>query len=284
MNNGIPTFVKWAGGKKQLLEQFKPFFPEKIERYFESFVGGGAVAFYIIKNYHPKEIFLSDINEELVNCLNIIKNDVDSLIKLLKKMKANHSKETYYKVRAEDPKLLCDVDRASRFIYLNKTCFNGLYRVNSKGGFNVPIGSYKNPAIVSEEELREISHLLKNAKVNTLQFYDAVKDAKKGDFIYFDPPYYPLKKESFTTYTKDAFLEKEQEHLAKVFNELDKKGCNVMLSNSDTKFIKDLYKDRHIKIVKATRMINCDATKRGKINEVVVTNYPVKLLNQTKIL
>jgi len=125
---------------------------------------------------------------------------------------------------------------------------------------------------------------LKNAKINTLQFYDAVKDAKKGDFIYFDPPYYPLKKESFTTYTKDNFLEKEQKHLLEVFSELDKKGCKVMLSNSDTPFIKGLYKDFHIGIVKATRMINCDATKRGKINEVVVTNYSVKSFNQTKIL
>lgn len=284
MNNGIPTFVKWAGGKKQLLEQFKPFFPKEIKRYFEPFVGGGAIAFYIIKHYNPKEVYLSDINEELVNTYNVIKNNVEELIKLLKKMKAQHSEETYYKIRAEDPKLLCDIDRASRFIYLNKTCFNGLYRVNSKGGFNVPIGSYKNPAIVNEEELREISHLLKNAKIEVKQFNEAVKDAQKGDFVYFDPPYYPLdNKKSFTTYTKEQFLEKEQEQLAKAFNELDKRGCKVMLSNSDTELIKGLYKEHKINIVKATRMINCDATKRGKINEVVVTNY-LPLLNQTKIL
>ena len=273
MSNGIPTLVKWAGGKKQLLEQFKPFFPKEMNRYFEAFVGGGAIAFHILKYHKPKEVFLSDINDELVNVYNVVRDKVEELIKLLKKQKAQHSKETYYKIRAEDPNLLCDTDRASRFIYLNKTCFNGLYRVNSKNGFNVPIGSYKNPEICNEHDLREISHLLKKATINTKQFYEAVKEAKKGDFVYFDPPYYPLKRDSFTTYTKDKFLEAEQEHLAKVFKELDEKGVKVMLSNSDTKFIKDLYKGYNISIVKATRMINCDATKRGKINEVVITNY-----------
>lgn len=278
MKREIPTFVKWAGGKKQLIEQFKRFFPDKIERYFEPFVGGGAVAFYIIKTFKPKEIYLSDINDELVNCLNVIKNNVEELIKLLKKMKEEHMndpKKVYFKVRAEDPKLLCDIDRASRFIYLNKTCFNGLYRVNSKGGFNVPMGDYDNPAICNEEDLREISELLKNAKISTKQFYDAVKDARKGDFIYFDPPYYPLKKESFTTYTKDKFLDEEQKHLFKVFKELDKKRCNVMLSNSHTPFILDLYKKykKNIHKVKATRMINSDASKRGKVKEVVILNY-----------
>jgi DNA adenine methylase len=273
MTNGVPTFVKWAGGKKQLLKQFKPYFPKQINKYFEAFVGGGAVAFYIIKNYKPKEIFLSDINEELINCLNVIKTDVESLIKELKNLKLSHNKEAYYKIRADDLNSLSPLKRASRFIYLNKTCFNGLYRVNSKGGFNVPIGSSKNPLICPEQDLREIAELLKNTKIKVKQFYESVKDAKKGDFIYFDPPYYPLKRESFTTYTKEQFLEKEQEHLAKVFRELDKKGCKVMLSNSDTSFIKKLYEGYNIGFVKANRMINCDATKRGKINEVVITNY-----------
>jgi DNA adenine methylase len=270
----VPTFVKWAGGKKQLIEQFKPLFPKKIERYFEPFVGGGAVAFYIVKQYKPKEVFLSDTNPELINCLNVIRTKVDELIKLLEKYKKKHNKETYYKVRAEDPTLLDDVSRAARFIYLNKTCFNGLYRVNSKGQFNVPIGSYKNPSIYSEEDLREISELLKNAKLEVKQFYEIAKETKAGDFIYFDPPYHPLKKgKSFTAYTKEAFLEKEQEKLAEVFKELDKGGCLVMLSNSDTEFIKNLYKGYNRTFVKASRMINCDSSKRGKINEVVVINY-----------
>lgn len=273
MSSGIPTFVKWAGGKKQLLEQFKPCFPKKIERYFDSFVGGGAVAFFIIKHYKPQEVFISDINEELINAYLMIRDNVEELINLLKEHKKNHNKEYYYKIRALKPENLSKVERAGRLIYLNKTCFNGLYRVNSKGGFNVPIGSYKNPLICPEEDLREISKLLQNAKIEVKQFYEIAKEVKRGDFSYFDPPYYPLKKNSFTTYTKEQFLEKEQERLAELFKELDKKGAGAMLSNSDTEFIKNLYKDYNINIVKANRMINCDATKRGKINEVVVTNY-----------
>lgn len=278
----IPTFVKWAGGKKQLIEQFKPFFPEKIERYFEPFVGGGAVAFYLLKN-HPeiKKIFLSDINEELITTYSVIKSNLEELIKLLKEYKKQHGKEFYYEIRSQDVKTLTRVQIATRFIYLNKTCFNGLYRVNSKGGFNVPMGKYKNPLICPEADLREISKFLKKDDMKIGQFYDAVKEAKKGDFIYFDPPYYPLKRDSFTTYTKDKFLEKEQEKLKEVFSQLDKKSCKVMLSNSDTDFIKDLYKGYHINVVKATRMINRDAKNRGKINEVVITNYPIKKIQAT---
>ena len=268
-----PTFVKWAGGKKQLIDQFKPFFPKKINRYFEPFVGGGAVLFHVLKNYKPKEVFIFDINEELINTYEIIRDDVENLIEELKKLKQLHNKEHYYEIRAENPKLLSPLTRASRFIYLNKTCFNGLYRVNSKGGFNVPIGSYKNPLVCPEEDLREISKLLKNVKIINGSFEECLKFARKEDFVYFDPPYYPLKKTSFTTYTKNSFLEKEQKELAEVFRKLDRKKCNVMLSNSDSEFIKDLYKEYPPKFVKATRMINCDASKRGKINEVVVTNY-----------
>lgn len=284
MSNGVPSFIKWAGGKKQLLDQFKPFFPEKIERYFEPFVGGGTVAFYLLKT-HPeiKKIFLSDINEELITTYRVMKNNLNELMDLLKEYKKEHNKEFYYKIRSQDVSKLTAVQIAARFIYLNKTCFNGLYRVNSKGGFNVPMGSYKDPAICPEEDLREISRFLQKDDLHAKQFHESVKAAMKGDFIYFDPPYYPLNRtSSFTKYTKEAFLEKEQEHLAKVFRELDEKGCNVMLSNSDTDFIKNLYKGYNINLVKATRMINCDATKRGKINEVVITNYKPSL-NQTKL-
>ncbi len=277
MKKGVPSLIKWAGGKKQLLEQFEQFFPKQIENYFEPFVGGGTVAFYLLKT-HPeiKKTFLSDINEELIITYNAVKNDIEELIALLKKHKLNHNKEFYYKIREEDKNNLTPVQIAARFIYLNRTCFNGLYRVNSKGQFNVPIGSYKNPSICNEDDLREISRLLQKDDIKTVQFYEAVKEAKKGDLIYFDPPYYPLTKgKNFTTYTKDNFLEKEQEKLAELFKKLDGNGCKVMLSNSDTDFIKDLYKGYNINFVKATRMINCDATKRGKINEVVITNYSI---------
>ena len=269
----VPTLVKWAGGKKQLLEQFKPFFPKKINRYHEPFTGGGSVAFHIIQNHNPQKVYLSDTNEELVNCYNVVKRNVKELIWALKRFKEMHDKETYYKIRSQNPTKFDAVTRAARFIYLNKTCFNGLYRVNSRGQFNVPIGSYENPAILQEKDLRAISKLLKKAIIVSASFEKVVKRAKKGDFVYFDPPYYPLNKQSFTTYTKEKFLDKEQKKLADVFKKLDQRGCLVMLSNSDTPFIKKLYKNYNLHFVKARRMINCDATKRGAINELVVTNY-----------
>ena len=277
------VFIKWAGGKKQLLSQFENYFPRKIERYFEPFVGGGAVAFHIIQKYNPKKVYLSDINEDLVNCYNVVKNNVEELIVLLKNYKNQHSKEFYYQMREKEPDYLNKIERAARFIYLNRTCFNGLYRVNSKGKFNVPMGSYKNPNICPESDLRYISKLLKNAVIETKQFYDAVKTVSEGDFVYFDPPYDPLPgSKSFTTYTKDNFLKEEQKKLSQVFDSLVSKKALVMLSNSDTDFIKDLYKAHNVSFVKATRMINSDASKRGKINEVVVTNYSPKI-EQTNI-
>jgi len=277
----VPSFVKWAGGKKQLLSQFERVFPKRINTYIEPFVGGGAVAFYIIKKYKPKKVILSDINEELINAYNVIKDNPEELIELLKKYRAEHDQETYYRIRAENPELLSEVSRAGRFIYLNKTCFNGLYRVNSKGGFNVPIGSYKNPSIFSEKDIMEIAHLLRNVEIKVMSFEKVLDIAKKGDFIYFDPPYYPLKKgKSFTTYTKGNFLEKEQILLARVFAGLDKKGCTVMLSNSDTDFINDLYKDYKPQIVMASRMINCNGEGRGKIRELVITNYPPSTIKE----
>jgi DNA adenine methylase len=277
MCNEIPKFVKWAGGKGQLLDQFEPLFPKKINRYLEPFVGSGAVFFYIIQNFKPKEIIISDINEELINAYEIVKTDVERLIVELKQHKEYHmveGKKYYLTIRVTNPNELPALERAARFIYLNKTCFNGLYRVNSKGKFNVPMGSYKNPDIVQEDKLRLVSELLKNVIIKIMSFEKVVDLAKKEDFIYFDPPYYPLKKgKSFTTYTKDTFLEEEQQKLAEVFKKLDKIGCFVMLSNSDTKFIKDLYPNYNIHLVQATRMINCNGDKRGKISEVVVTNY-----------
>ena len=270
----VPTFVKWAGGKKQLLSQFNKFFPTKIERYFDAFVGGGSVAFYILQKYKPKEVFISDINKELIDTYEIIRDDLEKLIKKLREHKKKHDKEYFYKIRKQNPNKLSKINRAGRFIYLNKSCFNGLYRVNAKGGFNVPIGSSKTPAILPEEDLRLISKLLKDVTIKNISFDKILDYTKEGDFIYFDPPYYPLKKESFTTYTKGNFLQQEQEKLRKVFGILDKKKCKVMLSNSDTDFIKDLYKEyAPFKFVKASRMINCIGEKRGKISEIVVLNY-----------
>jgi len=271
-------FVKWVGGKRQLLTQFRLmnlYPPEKFNpksgKYFEPFVGGGAVFFDLL----PEKAFLSDLNNDLVVTYSVIKSNVEELIVSLKKHKID--KEYFLKLRAENPHKLPDIDIASRFIYLNRTCFNGMYRVNSKGGFNVPFGKYSNPLICDENNLRKASNALKNVEIKKQDYKEVLKKAKKGDFIYFDPPYYPISKTaSFTSYTSEAFLDKEQTELRNTFLELHKRGCFVMLSNSDTPFINNIYsgiKGVHITKVQAGRAINSDASKRGKITEVLITNY-----------
>jgi DNA adenine methylase len=271
-------FVKWVGGKRQLLAQFRLmnlYPPEKFDpksgKYFEPFVGGGAVFFDLL----PETAYLSDLNNELVVTYNVIKNDVENLIKSLKKHKLD--KEYFLKIRAQNPEKLSDLNTASRFIYLNRTCFNGMYRVNSRGGFNVPFGKYTNPLICDENNLRKASKALKNVEIKKQDYKEVLKKAKKGDFVYFDPPYYPVSKTaSFTSYTSEAFLDKEQIELRDTFVELHKRGCFVMLSNSDTPLINKIYsepKGLRITKVQAGRAINSDASKRGKITEVLVTNY-----------
>jgi len=271
-------FVKWVGGKRQLLRQFRDMglyppdaFNPLTNTYFEPFVGGGAVFFDLL----PKKAELSDLNNELVTTYNVIKNDVDGLIKSLKKHK--YEKEYYLEVRAKDPKMLSDLDVASRFIFLNRTCFNGMYRVNSKGGFNVPFGKYTNPMICDEENLHKVSKALQKVTIQNQDYKAVLKKAKKGDFVYFDPPYYPVSKTaSFTSYTANSFLDKEQTELRDTFVELNKRGCFVMLSNSDTPFIYKIYsgiKDVKVSKVSAGRAINSNAAKRGKVSEVLVTNY-----------
>lgn len=270
----IPTIVKWAGGKSQLLSQFDKFFPEKIDYYIEPFLGSGAVFFHIKRRFNPKKAILSDTNEELINAYKVVRDKVEDLIKVLRKHKEKHGKEYYYTIRAQDPNTLNDVDKAARFIYLNKTCFNGLYRVNSKGKFNVPIGSYKNPGILKEDVLREANKLLNGVELKVMSFEKTLEFATKDAFIYFDPPYYPLTvTSSFTAYTKNVFLEAEQKKLAELFRRLDKMRCKLLLSNSDHLFIRDLYKEYIQETVYAKRLINCDATKRGPITELVVRNY-----------
>jgi len=278
VNEKSKPFVKWVGGKRQLLRQFRDMglyppdgFNPITNTYFEPFVGGGAVFFDLL----PRKAELSDLNSELVTTYNVIKNDVEGLIKSLKKHK--YEKEYYLKVRAKDPKTLPDIDVASRFIFLNRTCFNGMYRVNSKGGFNVPFGKYTNPMICDEDNLNKVSKALQKVTIKNQDYKVVLSKAKKGDFVYFDPPYHPVSKTaSFTSYTANSFLEKEQTELRDTFVELHKRGCYVMLSNSCTPFINELYtKIKGVKVSKvaAGRAINSNATKRGKINEVLVTNY-----------
>jgi DNA adenine methylase len=278
VNEKSKPFVKWVGGKRQLLRQFRDMglyppddFDPVSNTYFEPFVGGGAVFFDLL----PKKAELSDLNTELVTTYNVIKNDVDALIKSLKKHR--YEKEYYLEVRAKDPKTLSDLDVASRFIFLNRTCFNGMYRVNSKGGFNVPFGKYTNPIICDGENLLKVSKALQKVTIKAQDYKKVLDKAKKGDFVYFDPPYYPVSKTaSFTSYTTDTFLEKEQTELRETFIELHERGCFVMLSNSDTSVINELYsniKDVKVSKVAAGRAINSNASKRGKISEVLVTNY-----------
>jgi DNA adenine methylase len=271
-------FVKWVGGKRQLLKQFRLmnlYPPERFDiskgRYFEPFVGGGAVFFDLL----PEKGFLSDLNKELITTYNIIKNNVEALISSLKKHK--NSKEYFLKVRAQNPDVLSELSTASRFIFLNRTCFNGMYRVNSKGGFNVPFGDYDNPLICDDKNLRKVSKALQKVEIKHQDYKAILKKAKKGDFVYFDPPYYPVSKtSSFTSYTLESFLEKEQLELRDTFLELTERGCFVMLSNSDTPFINKIYsKHKGVRISKvyAGRAINSKGSGRGKITEVLITNY-----------
>lgn len=274
-------FLKWVGGKGQLLEQFEPLLPKKYNSYFEPFIGGGAVFFSV----NPKKAHINDINETLVNTYSYIKNDVEKLIKSLKKLEKEFQskddesrKEFYYSLREKYNSLpQDDFKRSLYFLFFNKTAFNGVYRENSKGGFNVPIGSYKNPKIVDEENLRAVSEMLSNTKITSGSFADAVKNAKAGDFVYFDPPYHPLSEtSSFTSYSKDSFSKDDQIKLRDLFIDLDKKGVYVMLSNSSAPFIQEIYSGYRQIPVFANRMINSKADKRGKISEVVIINYDPK--------
>jgi DNA adenine methylase len=270
-------FLKWVGGKQQLLPQFEAYFPPDFQRYVEPFVGGGAVFFHLWNTEKlPKESFLFDNNKELVNVYRVVRDKVDRLIELLALHKERHSKDYYYKIRSLDRKncQLTDEERAARTIYLNRTCYNGLYRVNSKGQFNVPIGSYKNPQILYEDVLRAANKALQGVTVEVANFRQVVNFAQAGDFFYFDPPYDPVSKTaSFTGYTANSFRDEDQRDLAQVFEQLTKKGSLCMLSNSYTPFILDLYQDFRIETVQAKRAVNSDANGRGSIPEVVVLNY-----------
>ena len=266
-------FLKWAGGKRQLISQMYKYFPKNFNKYLEPFVGGGAVLFYL----KPKFSTIIDINKELINCYKVIKNNVTELIKLLKTHK--NEKDYYYNVRALDRdeekfKKLSNIEKASRMIYLNRCCYNGLYRVNSKGQFNVPFGRYKNPNFCDEENLSAVSKALEKVKIIHGSFELCLDYAEKGDFVYFDPPYYPISKtSSFTSYTKENFREDSQHKLFHVFKKLDESGCKLMLSNSYNEYIKSLYKDYNIITLDARRVINCKAAKRGNINVLLILNY-----------
>ena len=264
--------VKWVGGKRQLMFELLKNMPKSYSRYFEPFIGGGALFFEL----QPENAYISDMNEELINLYSVVRDNVYELIEDLNKHEV--SKEYFLEIRnidrTDEYKNLSNVQRASRFIYLNRTCFNGLYRVNSQGQFNVPFGNYKNPRIVDENNLLNCSELLKKTEIKCADFSDILTKVKKSDFVYFDPPYVPLNEtSSFTSYTKDGFDMDMQFKLREVCDELDSMGVMFMLSNSDTKFVNELYSNYEIKKVFASRAVNANAEGRGKITEVLVRNY-----------
>ena len=264
--------VKWVGGKRQLMFELIKNMPKSYNRYFEPFIGGGALFFEL----QPEQAYISDMNEELINLYSVVRDNVYELIDDLSKHEV--SKEYFLEIRnidrTEKYAELSDVERASRFIYLNRTCFNGMYRVNSQGQFNVPFGHYKNPRIIDENNLLNCSELLKKTEIKYADFSEILTKVKKDDFVYFDPPYVPLNEtSSFTSYTKDGFDIDMQFKLRDVCDELDNKGVKFMLSNSDTKLVNELYANYEIKKVFASRQINANADGRGKITEVLVRNY-----------
>ena len=267
-------FLNWAGCKTNLLGQYEPLFPEWSGDYFEPFIGSGAVFFYLSARPEERNYYLSDLNQEIVDAFCAVRDDVEGVIKLLAKHQQLHSKDYFYQVRGLVPQNLSALEKAARTIYLNKTCFNGLYRVNKKGEFNVPMGNYKKPSILQIETLKAASRALSSADLSTGHYSVLVDKAQAGDFIYLDPPYHPLSKTAmFTNYVAQAFGEKDQMELAEVVTALSKKGCLVMESNSNTDFIKDLYKGFKIQEVWARRSINREKSKRGAITELVVTNF-----------
>jgi DNA adenine methylase len=268
-------FLQWVGGKREMIPQYRDLFPKKYNRYFEPFLGGGAMFFDLV----PSKAFLNDNNRELFEVYKGVRDFPEQVVNILAFLKERHSLELYMRVRELDREYDIFTDFrsyeiAARAIYLNQTCFNGVYRVNQKGQFNVPIGSSLNRLICDKETILKASQVLKKATITCVDFESTVEGADKGDFIYLDPPYYPVSKYSdFTRYTKEKFYQEDQVRLRDSVVGLSKKGAYVMLSNSDCEFIRELYKDFNVHTVQSSRSLNCKSDKRGKVSEVVITNY-----------
>lgn len=298
MSEKVRPFVKWAGGKGNLILQLSNFYPNElrngiIERYIEPFVGGGAVLIDILQNYDVRQAYAFDINIDLINSYNVIKNNVEELIINLKRMETEYlqleqeeRKNYFYNKRNEYNNYILqeneqNVQRAAQFIYLNRTCFNGLYRVNKEGKFNVPVGSYKRPTICDEENLRKLSELIHNVQFQYGDYKKSVEYVTENTFVYFDPPYRPLNVTSkFTSYAKEDFSDDNQRELAIFYRELNERNAKLMLSNSNPKnvdeedhFFDNIYQGFNIDEIYASRMINANSEGRGKISEILVTNY-----------
>ncbi len=273
-NRFISPVLKWVGGKRQLVSAIRNYFPKKYKVYYEPFVGGGAVLFH----FQPKRAIINDLNEELINVYFVIKNNPDDLINDLKRHK--NKSNYFYEIRALDRndefENLSEIEKASRVIFLNKICYNGLYRVNNSGEFNSSFGSYKNPNIVNEITIRAVNKYFNENDITILNrdFEESLDGVGKDDFVYFDPPYQPVSKSSsFTGYNKGGFDMPEQVRLRDLCNKLNDEGVKFLLSNSATPLIDDLYKEFNINYVKANRPINSNGQKRGEVEEVLVKNY-----------
>lgn len=293
----VKPFLKWAGGKGQLLKEIEKYYSfenSKITKYAEPFVGGGAVLFDILSKYDLKAVYISDINAELINTYRIIRDDIGELINMLTVMQNEftpidtETRKIYYLAKRErfnDLKVNGNenirIEKAALMIFLNKTCFNGLFRVNKKGLFNVPMGSYKNPMICDEENLRAVSEKLQNIMIVCGDYKESADFIDESTFVYFDPPYRPITDtSSFTAYTENLFNDEKQIELAKFVDDMHHKGAKVVISNSDPKnsnteddFFDNIYSAHKIKRVEATRMINCNSEARGKINELLISNF-----------
>ena len=290
-------FLKWAGGKGQLIKEIERYYPfnnGKITKYAEPFVGGGAVLFDILSRYDLEEIYISDINAELINTYRIIRDDVNDLIKMLFAMQNDFipldtdNRKAYYikkRERFNDLKVKgnesINIEKTALMIFLNKTCFNGLFRVNKKGLFNVPMGAYKNPMICDENNLRAVSNKLQRVTIVCGDYRKSADFIDENTFVYFDPPYRPITDTaSFTAYTENLFNDDAQIELARFVDDMDKKGAKIVISNSDPKnsntdddFFDNIYSAHKIKRVEATRMINCNSEARGKIKELLISNF-----------
>ncbi len=302
--NGAKPFLKWAGGKSQLLTQFRAFYPEELKKgeiknYIEPFIGGGAVFFDIVQKYDIQSAYLYDINKELIIAYRVVQKDAEMLVEFLndlskkyKTLTENDRKDFYYKIRADynNQRVQIGYDkysenwipRAAQIIFLNKTCYNGLFRFNRSGEFNVPFGKYKNPKILDEVNIYNVARVLQSAKIQATDFQACEKIVDEKSFVYFDPPYRPISQtSSFTSYSKHEFGDTEQIRLSKFFRKLAKKyAAKLMLSNSDPtnenpddQFFKELYNGFNIHKVNANRMINSNAGKRGQIFELLILNY-----------
>jgi DNA adenine methylase len=279
-------FLKWAGGKAQLLEQFRPHFPDKVQAYCEPFVGGGAVFFHLRGRFANMRARLCDNNADLVNCYAVVRDQVEELMAKLDEHRAQFAsdEERYYYLVRSRHHLADPLERAARMIFLNKTCYNGLWRVNARGEFNVPIGSYKpeNVTLYDPANLLAASRALRGVELLVQDFRETLGATAKGDFVYVDPPYYPVSATAnFTSYTKEDFGKAEQEELAALCADAACRGVRIMLSNSDAPFIRGLYKGFDVHTVKARRAVNCDGAKRGLISEVLVMSSGTTARNET---